>query len=207
MIQLQGGDADLIAEASRQAIEAAEKSGALMFARGAHGFAALASSRQGKHDQAGQGMERAKALGEKIGGRLVLQDWLAVANAELALNAGQHEEALKRSDNALREAKSVGCILTEGMGHRVRGHALSRLDVPRWDEADQSMEQSLHLFEQGQAHVESARTTQAWGHVHHKRGNHAAARTHLEQAATQFEAYGLSAELAETRELIDALPH
>jgi len=145
--------------------------------------------------------------GEQIGGRLVLQDWLAVAHAELALNAGQHEEALKRSDDALREAKSVGSILTVGMGHRVRGHALSRLNAPRWDEADQSMDQSLQLFEQGQAHAEKARTHRAWGHVHHLRGNHAAARKHLEQAATQFEEYGLSAELADTRELIATLPH
>ena len=48
-------------------------------------------------------MAEAQAEAAKIGGRLVAADWIAAGGAEIALNAGQLDEAVLRAQAADRE--------------------------------------------------------------------------------------------------------
>jgi class 3 adenylate cyclase/tetratricopeptide (TPR) repeat protein len=155
------------------------------------GFEAWALSRLGRHDEAEERMADAHAEAEKIGGRLVAADWIAAANAELALNAGRPDEAVARAGPAIEMARAIGGIFGEGLAQRTWGQALAQLDPSAQDEVDRHMGVSLDLFEQGGCRLEVAHTRQAWGVLLRERGDSAGAVNHLAKAAEQFKAAGL----------------
>jgi hypothetical protein len=73
------------------------------------------------------------------------------------------------------------------------------------DGAEEHLAAILRCFEEGQAQLEAARTRAVWGHLLRDRGDLTAAREHLEKAAAQFEASGLTEELERTRHLLAGL--
>lgn len=192
-------------EASRAIIEAAEQSGDRVYIYAGLGYRAWAESRLGQHEAATESMTRSKAIARDLGPRLIVADWLAVANSEIALNAGRAEEVLALAEQALSVAKTVGSVFTQGLAHRVWGQGLFRLAAPRLDEAESHLTESLELLESGEAWLDAARTHLAWGELCQMRRDTTGARDHLEKAFSQFEKSGLSDRLARTRELIQQL--
>jgi class 3 adenylate cyclase/tetratricopeptide (TPR) repeat protein len=183
------------ARAFRDAADAASAAGrlagnSLMTSVGL-GFEAWALSRLGQHQQAEERMAEAHAEAEKIGGRIVAADWIAAASAELALNAGQPDEAIARVGPAIEKARAIGGIFGEALAQRTWGLALAQLDPSAHEEPDLHMAASLDLFEQGDCQVEVAHTHLAWGLLLRDRGDWSGAADHLQRAADQFKASGL----------------
>jgi len=183
------------AQAFRDAADAATAAGrlagnSLMISVGL-GFEAWALSRLGRHDEAEARMAEAIGEAEKIGGRIVAADWIAAANAELALNAGRPEEAVARVAPAIERARAIGGIFGEAVAQRTWGQALAKLQPSAPDEVDRHLATSLELFEAGACKLEVAHTHAAWGDILRDRGEMAAAEDHLGQATELLKAAGL----------------
>jgi tetratricopeptide (TPR) repeat protein len=168
------------------------------------GFEAWALSLLGQHETAEERMAEAHAEGETIGGRWVLADWIAAARAELALNAGQPDEAIVRAGAAVEMANAIGGIFAEAVARRAWGLALAQLGPDRQGESDLHMQTSLQLFEAGQCMLEVAHTHLAWGILCRDRGDRRAATEHLEQAADQFKTAGLTTKAKEAQAALSA---
>src|SRR5262249_7637398 len=134
--------------------------------------------------------------------RIIMADWFAAIEANIAFDAGHVAEAVTLAKAAVGLAKSVGGIFAEGLAHRTWAQALATLNPPQWDDAEAHLAESLRLLEEGDARLEAARTHVACGEICCARGNDTAAREHFEKAAAQFEASGLTEELERTRELM-----
>jgi class 3 adenylate cyclase/tetratricopeptide (TPR) repeat protein len=183
------------AQAFRDAAEAASAEGrvagnSLMISVGL-GFEAWALSRLGQYRDAEARMAEAIGEAEKIGGRIVAADWIAAANAELALNAGQPDEAVARVAPAMEKARAIGGIFGEAVAQRVWGQALAQLEPSAPEEVDSHLATSLELFEAGGCQLEVAHTHAAWGALLRDRGETAAAEDHLGSASELLMAAGL----------------
>jgi class 3 adenylate cyclase/tetratricopeptide (TPR) repeat protein len=178
-------------EAGRATAEAAGRAGNQLLVYAGLAWEAWGLSKSGQRKDAAALMAQAQAVAETIGGRLVIADWFAAANAELALSAGHARQAIDRARDAVEIARAVGGIFGEAMAQRVWGEALAQLRSPRQEESDLHMASSLELFETADCKVEMAHTHLAWGLLLRGRGDGAAATDHLQLAADQFEAAGL----------------
>jgi predicted ATPase/class 3 adenylate cyclase len=175
------------AEAFRDAAEGASAAGrlagnSLMISVGL-GFEAWALSRLGRHEEGQARMAEAIGEAEKIGGRIVAADWIAAANAELALNAGRWDEAVERVGPAIEKARAIGGIYGEAVAQRIWGQALAQQQAAAHEEIDQHLAASLELFQAGGCRLEAAHTHVAWGAVLRDRGDTSAAEDHFGQAA------------------------
>jgi len=195
-------DSVALEQESEASIRTAEKTGDRLVIYTGYGLNSIAQSRLGEHAAAFESMTRSKTLGEKLGQNLVFGDWFAAASAEIALNAGQIENALGLAEQAAARGQQMGGLLSQGLAHRVWGQALAAHQPPRSAEAEKHFVESLRLFEAGQARLEAACTHLAWGKMLRERGDADSARQHLAQAAAQFEASGLTRELKEARRLM-----
>lgn len=202
LIHMLGGAIEPTLEASRAGVQMGMASGNAVSIFNASATQAWAESRLGEHQAARDSVAQAEAIAHKLGGHLFFDDWLAAIKVELALNAGQIEEAITRAEEAMGVVRSVGGKFAEGIVQRAWGEALMALDPSQMEDAKAHLNRSLELFDSGGAVLEAARTHAAWGRVLLARGNAGAARAHFEKAAAQFQASGLTRELEETRRLL-----
>jgi tetratricopeptide (TPR) repeat protein len=170
------------------------------------GLLAWSQGRAGRFKAAQASMDRSQAAARELGRSLQLADWLAVANAEVALGMGRVEETLALAQEALRKAQEMSGTFTEGLARRVWGQALAALTPPHWDEAVGLMADSLRMLESGQSWLAAARTHVAWGIVCRNRGHVDAAREHWEIATAQWEKSDLPWELEKVQVLMATLP-
>jgi hypothetical protein len=196
-IYLHGGDYLQMLSESRQAVEGAKRVGDWVIACTGYGYRAWAESRLGKHKEGMQSIARAQAARQKLGGQMLFQDIFAAVTAELLLSAGRVEEAMACAEMSQEHAMEMGGVLSAGIAQRVWGQALVQL--ARWDEAEAHLAASVQSLLSGENLLEAARTQVVWGLLCRDRGEPASAQGHLEQAATQFEASGLTRELEMVR--------
>jgi class 3 adenylate cyclase/tetratricopeptide (TPR) repeat protein len=199
-------DAQAFFEGARAAGAAGRQAGNSLMTSIGLGFEAWGLSMLGQHENAEERMAEARAEAETIGGRVVAADWIAAANAELALNAARPEEAVIRAQGAIEMARAIGGIFGEGLAQRVWGQALARLSPPQREESDLHLASSLELFETGDCKLEVAHTHLAWGVLLRDRGDRAEASDHLQTAADQFEDAGLVSWAKEARGALGAAP-
>ncbi len=192
-------------EEARACIAASEQSGDRLLAYLGYGFLGLAYCRLGDHQSAAAGMAQSMTTGKSLGGRLILADWFAAVEAEVALVGGQYEPAIALAEKVVAAAQAGGGIFAEGMAQRVWGRALAQLDPPQWDAAEAHLAAAVQAFETGELMLELARARVAWGQVCAGRGDPAAAREHLAKAAAQFETSGLKEEWERTQAVINEL--
>jgi tetratricopeptide (TPR) repeat protein len=185
-------DADAFAEAARGASEAGQRAGNSLMISVGLGFEAWALSRLGRHEEAEARMREATAEAEKIGGRIVAADWIAAANAELALNAGHPEQVPARVKVAIERARTIGGIFGEAVAQRVWGQALAATQPDAAEEVDLHLSTSLELFLEGGCKLEAAHTHAAWATLHRERGDLTLAEDHLGHAAGLFAEAGLA---------------
>jgi len=197
LIYLHGGEYLQMLSESRQAVEEAQRVGDWVIVYMGYGYGAWAESRLGKHKEGMQSIERAQAASQKLGGQMLFQDTFAAVTAELLLSAGRVEEALACAEAVVELSREVGGVLSAGLAQRVWGQALARL--ARWKEAEAHLSESWQILLFGENLLEAARTQVAWGLLCRDRGDQASSQGHLEQAATQFEASGLTRELEMVR--------
>lgn len=191
-VLLEGQDMARLVQESERTVEVAIKTDMALHASLALGFKALAQSRLGQPQEALETMAAARAMGARVGGQLMMSDWLAAANAEIAYNAGKREDAIRLAEEAATLAQACEGIFAEGWAQRVWGQASTEAEgVSQKEEVDGHLARSLELFERGGAVIEAARTRVAWGQVLQARGKAEAAREHFEKAAAQFQASGV----------------
>ncbi len=199
------GDLPQAIEAGRKGAEAGEQSKERIFVCLGNAWRGWAEGRAGQFEAAKASMARSQVVLDELGGQVIAADWIAAINTEIAFGMGRIEEALKLAERTIGNARKMGGIFGEGWARRVQGQALAALAPPRWDEAEDQLNESLRLLESGQHRVEAAYTHLAWGSVCRDRENHAAAREHWEQAAVQFEDSDLLQELGRTHALLTDL--
>ena len=199
-------DAPRMAEGARAGVEAAERAADRVTLYVSCGHRALAEARLGNHDVAAEYLARCRSVGESLGGRLVIADWLAAAAAEIALRAGRLEEAAELARDAVALAESVGGLFAQGVAHGVWAQALARAEPPDWDEGGRHLRAGLDAFAAGGAPLPAAHLHAAWGRACHEGGRREQAREHLERAAAQFRASGMEEHLAAARALLDGTP-
>ncbi|HEX3244274.1 MAG TPA: adenylate/guanylate cyclase domain-containing protein, partial [Chloroflexota bacterium] len=199
VIEFFGGNLTRLVDASRATVEAGKRSLDPMYVYAGYGFLSWAESRLGNHNTAGEIMAKSKEIGQNLGGRLILADWFAAAEAEIALNAARFDEAVALAEVAVDIATPAGGIFAEGMAQRVWAAGLAEVKPPRWDEVDAHMAESLRALHAGEALLEAARTHAAWARICRRRGDDAAALEHFQHAAEQFETSALAEELTQTR--------
>jgi tetratricopeptide (TPR) repeat protein len=201
IIYLYSGELSGMLEENDQVLEAAQRMGDWLLAYRAYGFRSWAHARLGKHEEAMHSMERVQAAASRVGGHILGQDTLGAVDAELLLAAGRVEEALARAEATVELAREeVGGILGEGLAERVCGQALARLG--RREDAETHLAASVQTLLSGECLLEAARTHVVWGLLCRDHGDDASAQTHFEQAATQFDASGLTHERAPVQEYL-----
>lgn len=206
---LLSGDPQHALEAARTALVDARQSGSQIYVYFDLALRTWAESRLGQHTAAVASLDQAKAVGQQLGPRLLLGDWFAAVEAEMALDAGAIAEARALAERAVTFARSIGGTFAEALAQRVWGQALTAPSLsevegpPQWASAEAHLASSLELFELGGAALEAARTHVAWGKVLAQRDNADAAREHFDKAAAQFQTSGLTHELEQTKHLIN----
>lgn len=199
-IFIASGDAARQLEASNAVVEVSEGAGEKLWTALGYSFQGWAHSRLGDHEAAQSSTAKAKVIISGLGGRVVAADWLAAAEAEIALNAGRTEEALTLASKAVAFSQTVGGIYGAALAERTWAQALARLDPPMWGDAESRLADSLRLFEEGDSRLEAARTHVVWGDILLECGNATGAADHYRKALTQFEASGLGNDAARVRE-------
>jgi tetratricopeptide (TPR) repeat protein len=202
---LMAGMMQRVLDESQLVLEVAEQSGDRLYLYLGRGFQAWANSALGNHTASAESIAQRKAIAESLGGRLLLTDWFAASDADIALNAGNISDALALAEKAAGVARGVGGIFAEGVAERVWGQALARAETPEWDKIEEHLATSVRVFESGENILPAAYTELAWGIVSRNRGETTAARGHLEKAAEQFERSRLDAQLAHARGLLAEL--
>lgn len=210
LIYLEGGDyADMLTEGIACAT-VAEQSGDRMYQFIGLGVQAWALSRLGQHARAFERVANSALLVSDLqSARILADDWRAAALAELALAAGEPDQALTQAADAVTTAQEVDGLFAEGIARRVWGEALAALTPPRPDEALEQLNTSLELLDGIQAFLEAALTHCAAARVYQLRGapgDLARAREHAAHALAQYEAAGLAARAAELRQWLEGMP-
>jgi ATP/maltotriose-dependent transcriptional regulator MalT len=179
---LEMGNLPELAAESEQTIEAASKSGALLFTTIGLGFQAVAFSRLGRHQDAQRAMAASHAAAMRVGGQPMMSDWLAAANAEVAFNAGNLQDALVLAERASVRAQAVGSLFADGWAQRIWAQALAGQPSPRWELAEEHLAASLQAFERGDSRIEAARTHAVWARICRARGDIERGREHEARA-------------------------
>lgn len=195
---------EALAEAAQEAVDASERSGEQVILYVGLGFRGWAEARLGNDAAALASMERSRKVGACLG-QLLLADWFAVARADIALCAGQIEEAMALAEEAVDAAERPKSVFSAGMAHRVWARGLAATISPRWEEAEAHLVTSLKLLESGGARLQAAHTHLVWGGICRDRQDFSAALSHFEQALDQFAVSGLRDELRKTQASISEI--
>lgn len=195
-------DAAAMLAVARTMVESAEGAGdpvALYVGLGFLGWSHLAN---GSPAEAEASMERCRSVAGQLGTRLVIADWFAALDAEIALAQGRLEDAGDFADGAVALARSIGGVFAETRAERVRAIVAGRSG--QWAKAEAHFAASLAAAESGGERPEIARTHAAWGELCEERGESACAREHyraavriLDEGATALDLEGLRRRLAE----------
>jgi tetratricopeptide (TPR) repeat protein len=151
-------------------------------------------------------MAEVKVTSKEFGERLLWEDWFLAAQAQIALGIGRIQEALDLAERAIVIAQKLDSLAGEGFAEVVWGQALATIEPPRWDEAVARFVGALRVIESVPSPPVAANLHLIWGTVCRDRGDLAAAREHWEQAASLWEACGITRHVDTVRGLIEALP-
>jgi predicted ATPase/DNA-binding XRE family transcriptional regulator len=199
-----GDPSDMLEEASA-AVDVGQHSGDRVAVCAGFALRALALSRLGRHTEAVQSMTASEAVAKELGGTAIA-DMLLAIKAELALNAGDPAESAMLGARAIELADAAGGALVAGLAHRVRGRALAKLPEAPCHDVQHHLRSSVDLLDQTGLVVEAARSHLAWARIELARGDHNAAREHLEVAVDRFTRFKLDADLDAARELMLQIP-
>jgi tetratricopeptide (TPR) repeat protein len=196
---LAGGDVAMMIQHGQATIEAAGRSEDLLLVWVGHWICAWAQTLLGEHEAAGRHAEQARALFEKLGGKVFISDWYLATEAARILRAGRPAEAVELLQKAIQRSRSIQGWFGEGLALRTWGQALVASTPRPWTEARSRFAESARLMERCGAKLEVARTHRVWGAVCKKAGEVDEARSHLERAAAILEACGNLQELDSVR--------
>jgi tetratricopeptide (TPR) repeat protein len=192
------GDWPLVIEHLERTLAFAEQSGDRLHLSLAWSGIGWAHSHLGDQAAAQDCRLRAQRISEDLGGRLMLNDWFQAGDAEIALNAGRHDEARGRAQE-IAGASASGKLFSRGVAERVWGE-VAALEGDA-EEADTHMTRSIALHSAGGIEVQTARTRMRWAMQCRRRGDAARADGLAQIASRQLESYGCEYALDECARL------
>ncbi len=185
-----------VAEAARLTIEHATKSGDKVYLFSGNSYLAWAEGYLGLHDAADEHRDRALAIAQVMGGKMIISDWFEAADGERAILAGQPELALARAQAVLKKSQPAGLVLSHGLAERVFGCAVGRLGGND-AEMDTHFQESTNVLDRGDNVLDVAHTQLWWGRLCLERGQRGRAREHFQAACEQYQRSGLNVARAE----------
>jgi tetratricopeptide (TPR) repeat protein len=206
-VHFQASDNQRLLDSARAAVEAAQRADDKIPLYAGLAFRAWAESRLGRHDAAFASMASSRAVGESVGGRLVLADLFMAADAELHLNVGRVDDAIALAERAIEASKVSGASFSGALAYRLRARALAALRPPAWDLAEADLGTSLAALEAGGLLLQIGETELWWGRLLLERGDPARAAPHLENAVARFEVAGLTAKHDEAQAMLAMVQH
>ena len=204
LIQLIAGRYAEAIENAKKAFAIAENSGDAMFQYSSNSFIAWGLSGLKDYEGAIKHWTAAHEAAKKLGGRLLLGEWLAAIEAETLLESGDVTSALKKGEEALAIAKTTGSVIAEALAERAIGRVLAAGSPPRLDEADGHLTKSAALMEEIGAKFDLARTFLAQGRVRNERKDKDGASESLKRALALATECGLQNVETMARELLAA---
>jgi class 3 adenylate cyclase/tetratricopeptide (TPR) repeat protein len=167
-------------------------------------WVALAYLKLGQPDKARRALDRVFTEAPdrmwRMGGAHGIQ-YAKIANAEIDMAAGRHNDALNTVRQALTEAKRGGFLLEEVAAHRVLGQVLEALGDRA--AADTAFRRSLELLDGMQCPPELAQTLLAYGRFR-QGDNTQEDRALIERALRLFEEMKATGWIEETRTALAA---
>lgn len=127
---------------------------------------------------------------QELGGRLLLSDWFAAADAEIALRAGEIPLAVQIVQEFVPTWRREQRLLALGLAEQVWGLGLGCAEPADATEADAHLQAGLDIMESSQQILAAARLRLEWAHLCLRRGHLEQAQTLRAQAVAQFQASG-----------------
>ena len=189
-------------EYTRIAIEVTSNAGETVFLYLSRGIRAWWLTMAGRFTEAAEEMDRCLALTAKVGEQLLFVDQFTARRADIALGLGRLEEARALADRAVEISQAVGGIWAEAHARRAMARILAVDSPADFDEAEEQLARSLHLYESGQNLMGQAHAEIDWGGVCRLRGDEVAARKHWGKAISLFESKGIEKRAAQVRSLM-----
>lgn len=171
-----GSESEML-ETGRLLVQAARKSDEPVALYVGLGFLAWSQTRAGLHEEAAQSMSRCKEMAATLGETMVVADWFAAVEAEIALGRDDPEEACALALEAVEMAEAAGGVLAAALAHRTWGVALGRREAP-WAEIEAHFAAGLDAAESGGIRPEIARIHAIWSAEAGRRGLQEVAEEH-----------------------------
>jgi hypothetical protein len=194
LVYLLGADYAKAIETGLYALELGEKTHDLILMITLHRALAWAYARSGDPTSAEASSARARAIMEQLGGDVPLGAWFAAAEMERMLAQPYNDSAIVRAEELLERTRAADSIFPSGLLYRALAQA-----TPTFTQAENYLNQSIGMFEAGEARAEVARTRVVYGDLLRANGSAADARRQWQAAADIFESGGFEREFAEVQ--------
>jgi tetratricopeptide (TPR) repeat protein len=179
---MHAGEREKMLATARSLVDAAEAPGAGVALYVGLGFLAWALGELGRFEEADAAMARCREVARELGDRLVIADWFAVVDADIALGLGRPDDAAVLAEKAVELARGMDGVFAEARAQRVWACALEKAAAP-WPEVEEHLRASVRAAEAGGAKPELARTHALWGALCRDRGDAAGALPHFDHVA------------------------
>jgi len=173
-------------------LESTSQLGMQMLRAGVKTYAALvfmteasAHAHLGHHKEAQLINDQYDAISSEYGGRLLGSDWQLASRAEIALLAGNYEEAVRSARKSIELSRPLGLNRIHGIAERTLAVALSHLGSTP-DEVESHLQMSVAQFISRKLVLDQGQTEVAWGDLYAQRGDSASALAHFRAAETIF---------------------
>ncbi len=135
-----------------------------------------------------------------MGGRTIAGDWYIASDAEMAMLAGNYEEAASLARAVVESSSAASLIRSWGIGERALGAALAHLGAEPLT-VEQHMANAVRAFGLGQLELDIAQTHVMWSQCCRLRGDNEQAAHHLEEGKRRFVLGGCDAALTQIAQL------
>lgn len=185
---LQGADWPRTLDAAQTALELAAQSTDKAIYYVAEDSLAWAASYLGQIDKALGHRAHARELRESLGGG-ICRDWYEAGEAEILLNAGQSEAALRQAQSVIAASRQDDLPFSQAVAQRVWACALGRLGG-ELAEIDAHFSAAVALCQEHEQVVNEALTEVWWGRILRERSFDAQAYAHLARGIAMLDATG-----------------
>ena len=189
---------------AREALAVAEKSGDAYYRFATNGFIAWGMFGLGRAHESLPYWAAAREGAKALGGRLLLGEWFAAAEAESLIDAVDPATGLRRAQEALDLSQNTESMIGEALAERAIGRALAAgKEGPQ--EALLHLTRSVEICEEIGAKFELARSLLALGAVHLACENRTEAATALTKARAMAQECQLEQEESIAQDLLAKL--
>ncbi len=194
LVYLLGADYETAVEFGVKAIDLAEKTHDLILLTTLYRSLSWTYTRLGDGVSAESSSVKGREIMDRLGGDVPLGAWFATFEIERLLIEGHTDAAVAKAEDLVTRLRAADAIFPSGLLYRVLAQA-----SPSFAQAEAYLNDSLGMFQAGEARTEEARTRVAYGDLLRDRAEPAAARLQWQAAANIFEAGGFERDLADVR--------